>query len=119
MAAIIAQITRAKRERDKKKVYTGAKCMYQLPPFDPHFDPMVHNKYFVRRAAWRERQEERKQLEQEVLELLREEREREASLKKKPTCCSTCLELCLIGLMMCLVPVAYIILEIIWTQAQS
>ena len=20
----------------------------QLPPFDPHFDPKVHNKYFVR-----------------------------------------------------------------------
>ena len=34
MAAIIAQITRAKRERDKKKKYTAAKCMYQVtsPP---------------------------------------------------------------------------------------
>ena len=21
---------------------------FQLPPFDPHFDPVVHNKYFVR-----------------------------------------------------------------------
>ena len=83
----------------------------------------------VRRAAWRERQEERKQLEGEVslsftialiishiqnlikvkkknlniqynckvLELLREEREREESLKKKPTCCNACLEICLIG----------------------
>ena len=85
-----------------------------------------------RRAAWRQRQEERRQLEEEVnlkvklwfksityiydelimllltcykisdlslkvLELLREEREREESLKKKPTWCTTCLEVCLIG----------------------
>ena len=32
-----------------------------------------------------------------MLELLREEREREESLKKKPTCCNACLEICLIG----------------------
>ena len=48
MAAIIAQLTRAKRERAKKKTYETNKCMYELPPFDPHFDPMVHNKYMVR-----------------------------------------------------------------------
>ena len=90
---------------------------------------MIRNQ---RRAAWRQRQEERRQLEEEVnlkvkmwfksityiydeliillltcykisdlslkvLELLREEREREESLKKKPTWCTTCLEVCLIG----------------------
>ena len=48
MAAIIAQLTRAKRERAKKKTYETNKCMYHLPPFDPHFDPMIHNKYLVR-----------------------------------------------------------------------
>ena len=48
MAAIIAQITRANRERKKKKTYETTKCMYDLPPFDPHFDPMVHNKYLAR-----------------------------------------------------------------------
>ena len=48
MAAIIAQITRAKRERDKKKTYQTEKCMYHLPPFDPHFEPMVHNKFLAR-----------------------------------------------------------------------
>ena len=37
MAAIIAQLTRAKRERAKKKTYETNKCMYELPPFDPHF----------------------------------------------------------------------------------
>ena len=31
MAAIIAQITRAKRERDKKKTYQTEKCMWVMP----------------------------------------------------------------------------------------
>ena len=48
MAAIIAQFTRARRERAKKKTYETNKCMYQLQPFDQHFDPAVHNQYFVR-----------------------------------------------------------------------
>ena len=48
MAAIIAQITRANRERKRKKTYEIQKCMYDLPPFDPHFDPLVHNKYLAR-----------------------------------------------------------------------
>jgi hypothetical protein len=48
MAAIIAQITKANRERKRKKTYETTKCMYDLPPFDPHFDPMIHNKYMAR-----------------------------------------------------------------------
>lgn len=48
MAAIIAQITRANRERKRKKTYEIQKCMYDLPPFDPHFDPLKHNKYLSR-----------------------------------------------------------------------
>ena len=48
MAAIIAQITRANRERKRKKTYEIQKCMYDLPPFDTHFDPLVHNKYLAR-----------------------------------------------------------------------
>ena len=48
MAAIIAQLTRAKRERANKKTYETNKCMYELHPFDRHFDPEVHNKYLVR-----------------------------------------------------------------------
>ena len=48
MAAVIAQITRAKRERDTKVTYETNKCMYELPPFDSHFDPKVHNKYLAR-----------------------------------------------------------------------
>ena len=48
MAAIIAQLTRAKRERALKKTYETNKCMYELHPFDKHFDPSVHNKYIVR-----------------------------------------------------------------------
>ncbi len=37
-----------RRERAKKKRYESAKCMYELPPFDPHFDPKIHNKYLAR-----------------------------------------------------------------------
>ena len=48
MAAIIAHMTRANRAKDKKMLYSTAKCMYHLPRFDPHFDPMVHNKYLAR-----------------------------------------------------------------------
>jgi hypothetical protein len=44
MAAIIARLTRAKRERQKKMTYSTTKCMYHLPRFDSHFDP----KYLVR-----------------------------------------------------------------------
>ena len=35
-------------ERKRKKTYEIQKCMYDLPPFDPHFDPLVHNKYLAR-----------------------------------------------------------------------
>ena len=48
MAAIIAQLTRAKRERGRKITYETNKCLYHLPPFDDHFDPRVHNKYLAR-----------------------------------------------------------------------
>ena len=54
MAAIIAQLTRAKRERGRKITYETNKCLYHLPPFDDHFDPRVHNKYLAR---WGHRQE--------------------------------------------------------------
>ena len=50
MAAIIAQLTRAKRERAQKVTYNTNKCLYQLPPFDAHFDPLIHNRYLAR---WR------------------------------------------------------------------
>ena len=48
MAAIIAQITRAKREREKKVTNEVTKCMYELPSYDTHFDPKIHNKYLAR-----------------------------------------------------------------------
>ena len=43
MAAIIAQITRANRERiDKKKYEIGiSKCMYEIRPFERHYDKNV------------------------------------------------------------------------------
>ena len=65
MAAIIAQLTRygpgrqifpsqnifyfrAQRERNNRVTYSTNKCLYDLPPFDQHFDPLVHNKYLSR-----------------------------------------------------------------------
>ncbi|XP_040568655.1 uncharacterized protein [Lepeophtheirus salmonis] len=45
MAAIIAQMTRANRERMKNKRIEISKCMYEIPPFPERFDPKVHNKY--------------------------------------------------------------------------
>ena len=51
MAAIIAQMSLANRERKKRKAEMGNKaigadkCIYELPPFDRCFDPMKHNKY--------------------------------------------------------------------------
>ena len=52
MAAIIAQLTRAKRERDKKKTFDSNKCMYHLEPFDAHFEPTKHNRYIVRSISF-------------------------------------------------------------------
>ena len=34
-------MTRANRERKKKKRIDIAKCMYDLPMFDSHFEPVV------------------------------------------------------------------------------
>ena len=44
MAAIIAQITRANRERIEKRKFeiVSSKCLYEIIPFDRNgFDPMV------------------------------------------------------------------------------
>lgn len=49
MAAIISQMAANKRARQKNGGHTRLvppeKCVYTLPPFDPCFDPKVHNKY--------------------------------------------------------------------------
>jgi hypothetical protein len=47
MAAIISQMAANKRARQKgrKHIIPPEKCVYILPPFDPCFDPLVHNKY--------------------------------------------------------------------------
>ena len=52
MAAIIAHFTRKNRERKNNAAgritYSSAKCIHQLPPFDPCFDPQKHNRYLAR-----------------------------------------------------------------------
>ncbi len=48
MAAIISQMAANKRLRQKGiggLCVSSDKCVYTLPPFDPCFDPLVHNKY--------------------------------------------------------------------------
>ena len=47
MAAIISQLTANKRARAKriKNTVPIDKSVYVLPPFDPVFDPFVHNRY--------------------------------------------------------------------------
>ena len=47
MAAIISQIAANKRARAKNQraSVSSDKCVYVIPPFDPCFDPVVHNKY--------------------------------------------------------------------------
>ena len=51
MAAIIAQITRNKRERERKESMGPrevSKCMHDLPSYETKFNPKVHNKYLAR-----------------------------------------------------------------------
>ena len=47
MAAIISQIAANKRARAKNQraSVSSDKCVYLIPPFDPCFNPVVHNKY--------------------------------------------------------------------------
>ena len=47
MAAIISQIAANKRARAKSAylAVSSDKCVYDIPPFDPCFDPLVHNKF--------------------------------------------------------------------------
>ena len=60
MAAIIAQLTLANRTRKKRqrlnKWIESDKCVYTLPPFDPCFQPMKHNKYLKNKNEFERRQ---------------------------------------------------------------
>ena len=56
MAAIISQIAANKRARAKQAhlAVSSDKCVYHLPPFDPCFDPLVHNKFMRAMAMKKE-----------------------------------------------------------------
>ena len=60
MAAIIAQLSLANRRRKKRRAeikwIDSDKCVYILPPFDPCFQPMKHNKYLKHKAEFERRQ---------------------------------------------------------------
>lgn len=60
MAAIIARLTAANRRRKKQQKenpgFEADKCVYSLPPFDPCFNPMKHNKYLKNKNEFERRQ---------------------------------------------------------------
>ena len=67
MAAIIAQLTLANRERKKRalKHIGSAKCTYKLQPFNQHgFDPAIHNRYMMERERYRKLCQETEQDDQ-------------------------------------------------------
>ena len=72
MAAIIAQLTLANRERKRRalKHIHSTKCTYQLQPFHPHgFDPRIHNRYLMERERYRnmcQAMEEEERMWQEI-----------------------------------------------------
>lgn len=122
MAAIIAQLTRAKRERAQKVTYNTNKCLYQLPPFDAHFDPLIHNRYLARREKVRQ--------EQQRLQLLCEHQKKLRQGTGKyfnPTnlsgggenCGIRCLEVCAVVMMVSLVPILLLLLHLVWEEEET
>ena len=48
--ATIANVVKSERKKQKtQRVISSAKCIHLLPPFGPHFDPKIHNKYIAAR----------------------------------------------------------------------
>ncbi|XP_023326920.1 uncharacterized protein LOC111700276 [Eurytemora carolleeae] len=113
MAAIIAQMTRQNRERAKKKRYESAKCMYELPPFDPHYDPKIHNKYMARRQAYIKQEAERQLLE-EITKKFEEERKKK-QVQVKFTWKVCLIECGIITLLLSIVPLIVLFIELFWS----
>ena len=128
MAALAAQVTRQQRERIHSrnwKTLEISKCPNTLPPFDPTFNPSVHNKYV------RNKMEE--QADEFLLgcitELLKEKREEQT--KKNTNQYSKIFEGLFIGLIssnsltfnyfpnilgcsLLLVPVLWLLIDLLW-----
>ncbi len=91
MAAIVAQITKANWERKQNRKYyvNTEKSTYFIPPFDEHFDPVKHNVYMKRKAAYEKqhaREEAIKNLKKEAAERVKAieaEREKNEPLATK------------------------------------
>ena len=77
MAAIISQIAANKRARAKAQHLAVAsdKCVYEIPPFDPCFDPLVHNKFMRAMAIKKQFEKDRAKLEAQTA-ITEEEREK-------------------------------------------
>ena len=59
----IQNICFRRREIARKKKYECSKCMYDIPPFTPHFDPESHNEFTRRRTNFLTRNNEKMLLE--------------------------------------------------------
>eukprot|EP00092_Neocalanus_flemingeri_P043072 GFUD01047359.1.p1 GENE.GFUD01047359.1~~GFUD01047359.1.p1 ORF type:complete len:132 (+),score=20.35 GFUD01047359.1:33-428(+) len=117
MAAIIAQISLAARERKRRAIEEPPidiqKSTYILPRFDDHFDPEVHNVYMQRRVMVEERRELLRLRECQRIEDLK--RRRRSCIPVVPFSWRLCLfESVIIGGMLLLVPVAMLVVDILF-----
>ncbi len=112
MAAIISQIAANKRARQKGGLgvaeVSSDKSVYTLPPFDPCFDPLVHNKYI--RAVEQKRLLERlaRKDEDENDDLAKPKNKSEASKEQTMSEVVTGLAILAFGLFLILCLVLYI-----------
>ena len=90
MTAVVAQMTREQRERKSRQRHPlstdSSKCFYKLRPFDPHFEPEVHNKFMAGQLQERQFNE----LRQEALRVkmrLKDEQRRKRSKRMWWTVC--------------------------------
>ena len=132
MAAVIAQLNFRHRARMKRlkqvKTYSTAKCMYQLQPFAPRFEPTVHNKYLATRVRNGQDMVE-SELEKEIVAAVRKN-ERKYSWPKftwtrffveailvgmNSHICASILQP-LAGCLCSFVPVLWILIELSWPQ---
>lgn len=116
MAAIIAQMTRANRERKKKKRIEISKCMYELPAFTDHFESQLHNKY-LRCKKQMEEKDRADAFHKLVIERLEDILEERNETQTKEFQMGAFLgECCIISASLMLVPVVAVIVMLFWPE---
>jgi len=115
MAAIIAQMTRANRERKKNKCFeiVIGKCMYEIGPFPERYEPEKHDKYLRAKKYLGVDREEVKILHRVVMQRLqdlKDEKRRNAPFKWRTFLC----ELSIMVLSLLLAPILMLTVELSW-----